>query len=195
MIEIKKMGYSYDSRINIFEDFTYSSKNRRIGIIGDNGSGKTTLLKLLSKELSPTKGEIIIKGSIYMSVYDFNYYNKMTLNELIKLGQTLTTFDFEKLDVVTKGLKIEHYLDTELKKLSQGTFKKVGVLFSLLSNADILLIDEPFESLDFDSCNFIKVFLTENKTNYVLVDHHIKDVIEITDEIIDINRLNKERSE
>lgn len=193
MIKLKNMSFSYDSTIDLFENFSYFSESRRIGIIGDNGSGKTTLLNLLSNEITPTNGDIKVDGSVYMSVYDFNYYKKMTINELISLGETLTTFNFIKLDEVVKGLRLEQYLNIKLKNLSQGTFKKVGILFSLLSNADILLIDEPFESLDFESCNFIKEFMMTNKTSYILVDHHIDDVIEITDEVIDLNLLSEEK--
>lgn len=189
MFKIENVTFTYEENHPVFENLTIQSNQKKIGIIGDNGTGKTTILKLLSKDIFPKEGIISVDGETYLSRYEFQYYKNLTINDLLDLASTLQTFDMDQKNEIIQGLRIESYLNHQLKNLSQGTYKKVGLLLTFLSKAEIILVDEPFESIDQASCEFVKEYLINKQTCFVLVDHHIEEVKKIVEEIIDLNQL------
>ncbi|HFH9929445.1 TPA: ATP-binding cassette domain-containing protein [Streptococcus suis] len=188
MLKINQLSFQYESQQDLLKNIDFYSENRVIGVIGKNGSGKSTLLKLISGELSPDQGSINILGRPYRAIYELSYYKSFTLEELLDLLSELQSFSLEDLSFYLNGLNLINFLSLPLNKLSQGTYKKIGLLFSFLSNADILLLDEPFESLDAHSIKFVTRVIKETERQVILVDHDISLVDELSQDVIDLDK-------
>lgn len=185
--KICNLSFEYFKGQKLIEHFNFESDSRLIGVIGKNGCGKSTLFKLISGELTPDSGFVIKEGRVYRSIYDFHYYNKFTINELLILLRKLQSFDLSNLMNYITGLNIEKFLDEELGNLSQGTYKKVGLLLSFLSVSELLLLDEPFESIDLQTREFIINTIIESNRNIMLIDHDIDVVKRICPTIINFD--------
>lgn len=172
MYSFNQVNFKYSD--DILKNFSLTINERKIGIIGENGIGKTTLLKLMSGQLEPTSGEISIQGEPYFVHFDLSKYKKFTLQDMLDLCMKLQSFDFSNYVDYLDALKIKSYLNVPIGKLSKGTAKKVALLLGFLSVHSVLLIDEPFESLDAESnANMIRLF-REEKRGLVIVSHDIQ---------------------
>ena len=90
MLQVSGVSLQFGSR-KLFEDVNIKfTKGNCYGIIGANGAGKSTFLKILSGELEPQKGEVILDKNERMSVLkqDQNAYNDETVVRTVMLGQT-----------------------------------------------------------------------------------------------------------
>ena len=149
-----KFGYSSD---NILIDGLYFklNKNDKVCIIGKNGKGKSTLLKLLNVELKPLAGNIDINPKV-----DIGYFGQMNINRL-NLGNTIE----EELWSVDKQFPRGKILSTagcmmfsgdDYKKkicvLSGGEKSRVLLGKIILKPCNLLLLDEPNNHLDMESC-------------------------------------------
>ena len=118
-----------------------------VGIVGPNGSGKSTLLKLLSRITFPTKGRIVINGTLSsMLEVGTGFHPELTGRENIYLNGAIIGMHREevsrKLDSIVSFSGLEDFLDTPVKHYSSGMY--VRLAFSVASHLepDILLIDE-----------------------------------------------------
>ena len=118
-----------------------------VGIVGPNGSGKSTLLKLLSRITFPTKGKIVINGTLSsMLEVGTGFHPELTGRENIYLNGAIIGMRREevsrKLDSIVAFSGLEDFLDTPVKHYSSGMY--VRLAFSVASHLepDILLIDE-----------------------------------------------------
>lgn len=187
MFKISQLSFSYNRKKELLKQINFETNQRVIGIIGKNGTGKSTMLKLISRELTPDSGEITYLGRSYRSVYNFNYYKRFSLEELLDLLKELESFSIDKLDYYLSGLNLLDFLEEPLEQLSQGTYKKVGLLFSLLSDAELLLLDEPFESLDNPSTQFIIKVIKETSRRVIIVEHDLSAVNELCQAVLDLD--------
>ena len=118
-----------------------------VGIVGPNGSGKSTLLKLLSRITFPTKGKMVINGTLSsMLEVGTGFHPELTGRENIYLNGAIIGMRREevsrKLDSIVSFSGLEDFLDTPVKHYSSGMY--VRLAFSVASHLepDILLIDE-----------------------------------------------------
>jgi len=118
-----------------------------VGIVGPNGAGKSTLLKLLSRITFPTKGKIVIHGTLSsMLEVGTGFHPELTGRENIYLNGAIIGMHREevhrKLDSIVSFSGLEDFLDTPVKHYSSGMY--VRLAFSVASHLepDILLIDE-----------------------------------------------------
>lgn len=118
-----------------------------VGIVGPNGSGKSTLLKLLSRITFPTKGRMVINGTLSsMLEVGTGFHPELTGRENIYLNGAIIGMRREevnrKLDSIVSFSGLEDFLDTPVKHYSSGMY--VRLAFSVASHLepDILLIDE-----------------------------------------------------
>ena len=118
-----------------------------VGIVGKNGAGKSTLLKLLSKIVAPTTGFIYANGRIGSLLeigtgfhYEFTGRENIFMNGAI-LGMTKNEIK-HKLDEIIDFSGCELYIDTPVKRYSQGMMVRLGFAVAAHLNPDILVVDE-----------------------------------------------------
>jgi ABC-type polysaccharide/polyol phosphate transport system ATPase subunit len=118
-----------------------------VGIVGKNGAGKSTLLKLMSKIVAPTTGFIYTNGRIgSLLEIGTGFHNEMTGRENIFmngaiLGMTQKEIK-QKLDEIIDFSGCELYIDTPVKRYSQGMMVRLGFSVAAHLNPDILVVDE-----------------------------------------------------
>lgn len=118
-----------------------------VGIVGKNGAGKSTLLKLLSKIVAPTTGFIYANGRIGSLLeigtgfhYELTGRENIFMNGAI-LGMTKNEIK-HKLDEIIDFSGCELYIDTPVKRYSQGMMVRLGFSVAAHLNPDILVVDE-----------------------------------------------------
>jgi len=202
MLEIKNVSASY-GMIQILRDVSFHVKEKEIvSIIGPNGAGKTTLVKTIVGLLHPTKGEIrfkgenieklppyeIVKRNITLIPEGREIFPKMTVEENLLLG-AYTINDRDKIkEAKERGYQIFPVLKKKEKALAQtlsgGEQQMLVICRSLMSNPEMLILDEP--SLGLSPLIVEKVLDTVRKINeegvtILLVEQNIRDSLEIAD--------------
>lgn len=147
------------------------SESEILIIRGPNGSGKSTLISILSGELKPSLGQILVnknsnKTPTIATVKQFeNLIPEMTIEEhFVKLGKT------ENLNLISKAL-----YSRKPTQISRGEAQKVAIALALTSETDLLLADEPTGALSNEESleiySFIKQTAQTNKAAVIIVTH------------------------
>ena len=199
-IDVENLSFRYfNSEVDIFTNINFSiKKDSHIVITGPNGSGKSTLLGLLAGVLFSDGGKVktfsnkfgyigatplIFEASLYENIIYGNEEN-ISREEITSFLKLLDTFKEE-----------ENYdLDREInnKSLSSGQMQKVAFIRALISDIDILLLDEATANLDDKSKNTIFTILKEKRVTIVNSTHD-PDSFENVDANLRINILDERR--
>ena len=193
-IQVQNISFKYKDKL-IFDNFSLDfPPNKTTSILGNNGIGKSTLLKLLSGLEKPLKGTIlnyeqksICKSISYMGQSD-QLLPWANIKDNITLGYKLRKEKFPKamLDNLTRILKLTGFLNHLPKELSGGTKQRTALARTLIENKPIILMDEPFSSLDTITKKNLRNLtksLIRNRT-LVLVTHDIIEALELSHQII-----------
>lgn len=186
-------GLTFGYRDLLFESCCATVAQPRVGITGRNGSGKTTLLRLLDGQLKPQSGEVVVEGSTYLVDFDFERYSRFTARDIVALCEPLESFDATKADELAEGLQFSDYLDVPIGELSKGSAKKVGLIMGFMSTAHLLLLDEPFESIDSESNDAIIRILREMDRPVLIVSHDHDRLVRTVDALYEIRNRKLER--
>ncbi len=195
-IEIEDLFFSYE-RIHLLQRVSLKIKEGEfIGIMGPNGGGKTTLLKLIMGFLTPTAGKIRVRGKIgYVpQVQKTDRDFPVTVSELILLGAlSKTTFlgtypieVKEQAHQLMERLGLLPHKHKVFGALSGGLAQRTLLARALLSDPDLLLLDEPTANIDVTSSKVIFEMLKElkDKKTILLVTHDLKTIIERVDRVL-----------
>ena len=130
------------------DDVSFSiEQGEVVGIIGHNGAGKSTLLKHLANISKPTKGSIIVRGSVAPLIEVGAGVNpELTGRENIYLNGAILGIPKkiiqQKLDEIIEFSELEQFIDTPVKRYSSGMTVKLGFSIATSLDADILIVDE-----------------------------------------------------
>lgn len=189
---IRNLNKSFGELI-VLKDFNMEAeKGRIISILGPSGCGKTTLLNILSGMIEPEEGEItgfegktisylfqesrLLKWKTVEENIDFVLKDKMSLEERK-----------EKIEKYLKMVNLWEYKDYYPDNLSGGMKQRAAIARAFAYPSDILLMDEPFKSLDFKLkmnliYDFIGLWQLDNRTVF-FVTHDTQAALMLGDEI------------
>ena len=207
MIKAKNLKVGYEQKI-IIEDLSIDiEKGQVVSILGPNGSGKSTLLKALSRMVKPKSGEIYIDGkaiskedpiklrrNIGYVIQNIGLFPHLTIKENIELipklkGEKTEQEISDNTERLIKmvGLDPDEFLYKYPSELSGGQQQRIGVIRAIATDADIILMDEPFSALDPITRTQLQEWLyelqQELKKTIIFVTHDMDEALKLADKI------------
>ena len=180
-----------------------------VGYIGENGAGKSTTIKMLTGLLTPTSGSVVVNGIVPNEKRIQNnkqigavFGQKTQLwwdlpviesFRLIKKMYDIPENEYRKnLKKFTEILDLEDLLEKQVKNLSLGQKMRCEIAATFLHNPKVVYLDEPTIGLDIlvkeNIRKFIKDINKEKNTTVILTTHDLKDIEEVCDRIILIDK-------
>lgn len=169
LIKVRNLSYSFNDNI-VLDDVSFEvSRGDFIAIVGQNGAGKSTLVKIITG-LYDIKNKSCVKrfGKIAYIPQKFNQDSNFP-------GKVSEIFNLECCNCKTRndilqGLGVLGFLDKQFKILSGGQQQRVLIALSMLSNPDVLILDEPTVGIDVETSNsFYKLLKKLNEENGVAI--------------------------
>lgn len=204
VLKIKEVSLTYQTeqmQTEALKNINFSVKQGEfVSIVGPSGCGKTTMLSLISGLLAPTKGEVLINDQQvngvcekvgYMLQKD-HLFQWRTVEQNALLGLEIRKIKNKK-SVEYVHFLLEKYGLGEFKKhyprqLSGGMRQRVALIRTLAFNPEILLLDEPFSALDFQTrlnvCDDVYSIIKNEKKTAVLVTHDISEAVSLSDKVV-----------
>lgn len=211
IIKVRNLSFGYTEQLVLDNLDFHLNRGDFLALIGSNGSGKSTLFKLLINELQPRSGIIqifnedirlfqdwpkigyvaqvpvahndfpatvreVVRVSLYSKMRPLQFYNKhheeLTINALKKVG-------------------MEEYIDRPITKLSRGQQQRVMIARVIISEPEIMLLDEPTSGVDNVASESIYQLLkklnTEENISIILVTHDLDNVIDYANRVVCID--------
>ena len=198
LLEINKLSktfYSLNDELLVIDNISFDVfKNDVIALIGPSGCGKSSILNIISNLDKNYKGKIIKKQNIkiaYMfqedTLFDWlTIYENATFN--LKLTKQLTNENINYVNNLLKKYKLYEFKNKYPNELSGGMKQRLSLIRTLSLKPDILLLDEPFSALDYQTklkilCDVYKIIKEENITA-IIVTHDIEEAISLCNKII-----------
>ncbi len=202
VISANNLNYSVNNNqilTNIFFDIY---KGDFVGIIGPNGAGKSTLVKIITGEIEKYSGEVSIKGKIgyvpqveeIISTFPMKVYELVLLGLYKEVGpiKRFKKYHYQKVKEVLQLLSIEELYDRQIGKLSGGEYRRVMIARALVSDPDILILDEPEANIDKPGqellLNILKKLKEEKNMTIILVSHDLNMIFKETTRILCLNK-------
>lgn len=146
MIELKDISFSYGKKRILTNLSVSAAAGECIVFAGPNGSGKSTALSVMAGVLRPDSGSVSVRGAVGFAPQGTALFEDMTAGDNLKFFAGLRKCSVPK----ELPFGVGQYLGTRVSKLSGGMKKQVSIACALLGEPDIVLLDEPCESLDIE---------------------------------------------
>lgn len=205
MLELKNVALNYYSKNGetlALKDVSFKiNKGELVSIVGPSGCGKSTILSLISGLIKATKGEVLINNqhptpalSGYMFQKD-HLFDWRTIEKNVVLGLEIKKHNKDEflknkqhgLDLLKK-YGLWEFKNKYPNQLSGGMRQRVALIRTLTLKPEILLLDEPFSALDFQTrlnlCDDVYKILKSEQKTAILVTHDISEAISMSDKII-----------
>lgn len=198
LIEMKHVSKAFRNK-NILQDVSFTvQQGETVGLVGANGTGKSVLFKLLCGFVEPDKGSIIVDGKKLGKGRDFpenmgifinspgfiGIYNGFkNLKFLADIQGKIGTKEIE--DAMLK-VGLDPSNKTKVDNYSLGMKQKLGLAQAIMENQDILILDEPFNSLDYKTYGDIKEIIRMLKAGgktILLTSHNFSDIEQLCDKV------------
>lgn len=208
LLRINNVCYTYHSlegETKALSDISFHVNDGEfLAIVGPSGCGKSTLLSLIAGLISPDSGEIIInnkdikssgKNIGYMLQKDHLLEWRSTLKNLtlgLEIQHKLTESSYVVINDLLSTYGLITFKNSRPSELSGGMRQRAALIRTLLLEPDILLLDEPFSALDYQtrievSDDIWGIIKKENKTA-ILITHDISEAVSMADRIIVLSK-------
>ena len=207
-LEVSGLSYSYhsmDGETQALSNISFTvDTGEFIAIVGPSGCGKSTLLSIFSGLLKPDEGEILIDG-IPLPDSKVNIGYMLQKDHLFEWRSILSN--------AALGLEIQHKMDERHKndlrelmnsyglgnfensrpsELSGGMRQRAALIRTLALEPDILLLDEPFSALDYQTrlsvCDDISTIIRGRHKTAILITHDLSEAVSVADRIIILSK-------
>lgn len=205
MLNVEAISFSYQDE-PILKDISFTlEQGKHLAIMGESGSGKSTLLKAIYGLLELSEGNIywkenevlgpsynLVPGEKYMKyvAQDFDLMPFTSVSE--NIAEHLSAFEMDthqaRIDELLSVIEMEDYANVKVKNLSGGQQQRVALARALAQEPELLLLDEPFSSIDQFKKNELRYkifpFLKEKRITVVNASHDPNDVLAFADETL-----------
>lgn len=192
---LKKIYHTKDKEILAVEDFSFDVKEGEfIAIVGPSGCGKSTILSILCGLEEKSGGNIIIKDKIkigYMLQQDSLFEWRNILNNCLlglEINKNLNEDSKNNVIDLLNSYGLKDFIYSYPDNLSGGMRQRVALIRTLADNPNLLLMDEPFSALDYQSrlaiSDDIYNILKKEKKTMIMVTHDIAEAISMCDKVI-----------
>ena len=163
-----------------------------LGLVGLNGAGKSTLLKLVAGVLKPTKGSIIVNGSIAPLIeLGAGFDPDLTARENVFMNGAILGYNQEfmnaKYDQIMDFAELGNYADVPVKNFSSGMYARLGFAIATMVNPDILIVDEILGVGDYQfqkKCHIRINEMLDTGTTVLMVSHDDSMIEEFCNRVI-----------
>jgi NitT/TauT family transport system ATP-binding protein len=190
-LSARDVSLSFGSTV-VFQDLSVAvARGEFVAVVGPSGCGKTTLLNLFSQFIKPSSGKVACAGRVRMVYQHDSLFPWQTVSENIALGLRNLTDEAERakeLNDMLRLISLGGFGDHYPHQLSGGMRQRVELARALIGDTDILLLDEPFSSLDYLTRlrmrNELSRMLAQLPRTVVLVTHDIEEAAQLADRIV-----------
>ena len=206
MIEFRGINKIFKNNIVLYDINLKLEEGQIIVFVGPSGCGKTTTVKMINRLIKSTSGKVLINGediskknvinlrrNIGYVIQQTGLFPHMTIKENIEIVAKMQKMKPKEIESKTKelmemvGLDYEKFADRYPAQLSGGQQQRVGIARALITNPDIILMDEPFSALDPITRSQLQDELiniqTQFKKTIIFVTHDMDEAIKIADKI------------
>lgn len=206
MIEFKGINKIFKNNIVLYDINLKLEEGNIIVFVGPSGCGKTTTVKMINRLIKPTSGQVLINGedisnknvielrrNIGYVIQQTGLFPHMTIKENIGIVAKMQKMSSKEIEEKTRelmemvGLDYEKFANRYPAELSGGQQQRVGIARALITNPDIILMDEPFSALDPITRSQLQDELlniqTQFKKTIIFVTHDMDEAIKIADKI------------
>lgn len=207
-LNINNISMNYHSPIGVTEalvnvNFTVSEGDF-ISILGPSGCGKSTLLNIIAGLLKPSEGQVLYKDKTIINHHDlFGYmfqrdhlfewlsvYHNVILG--LKVKKQLTKENIDKVNSLLDLYGLSDFKNHHPNELSGGMRQRVALIRTLALSPNILLLDEPFSALDYQTrlkvCDEIYNIIKQQNKTAIMVSHDISEAISTSNKIIILSK-------
>ena len=190
---ISKTFYTEEKETKVLDHISFTvNENEIVSILGPSGCGKSTILNIINQLTYPTTGEIELTAKLgYMFQKDCLMPWKSVYKNII-IGLEINKKDNQEnlayaCDLIKK-YHLEEFKSFSSKQISGGMKQRVSLIRTLVLKPDLLLLDEPFSALDFQTRlqvqNDVYQIIKQEKKSALIITHDIQEAIALSDRII-----------
>jgi len=205
LIEAKNINMVFSisktEELKVLEDITLSiDEGEIVSILGPSGCGKSTFLRIITGLLKPTEGEIYYRGNKQFGVNDnmamvfqnFALFPWKTVRENIEIGVKNPVSNIEeRIKRAIDMVGLEGFEEVYPKNLSGGMKQRVGIARALVSEPEVLCMDEPFSALDVLTAENLReevmdLWFSGDTTlkNIIIITHNVTEAVYMADKIV-----------
>lgn len=190
ILEMYNVTKRYDE-VTVLRDFDYVFKRgERIGLIGKNGVGKSSFLNLITRQIAPDHGKIIVGDTVTYGYYRQDGIkfdeDKTVIDAIRDIAEVIT---YGKDQVYTADQLLAHFMfpykmqHQPIALLSGGEKRRLYLLTVLVANPNFLILDEPTNDLDLLTLQKLEDFLKGYKGCLLVVSHDRYFMDEVVDQL------------
>jgi NitT/TauT family transport system ATP-binding protein len=200
-VEVRSIGKTYDTGVEALRDVTVAfPRGRLTSLLGPSGCGKTTLLKIVGGLVRPTAGEVRVAGRRVEGpgperafvFQDFALLPWATVLRNVAFGLELRGVEREARHAVARQriaeVGLAGFEASYPHQLSGGMRQRVGLARALAVDADIILMDEPFSSVDEQTRRKFQedllLLLRDRQSTVIFVTHSIEEAVYLSERVV-----------
>ncbi|MDD3571277.1 MAG: ABC transporter ATP-binding protein, partial [Lachnospiraceae bacterium] len=197
IVELRNISLIYHSKsgeTQAIKDLSLSiEQGEFVSIVGPSGCGKSTILSILAKLLTPTSGEVEISEGAkvgYMLQKDYLFEWRTIFSNAclgLEIEKNLTAENKSQVMDLLRKYGLGDFIYSKPSQLSGGMRQRAALIRTLALRPDILLLDEPFSALDYQTrllvSDEISAIIRNEKKTAILVTHDISEAVATSDRV------------
>ena len=177
VLRFDKASFEYGHKKPILDEVSFSLRaGSKITLMGQNGAGKSSLFKLITAEVKPQQGKVVVDREVTVAIAKQvipREQLEMTVEEFFAQYFTEKQWNLPKL--IQEVLEVVNLsvppLDKKIREFSGGQQARLLLASALVQNPDILLLDEPTNNLDYAGISHLTQFLIEYEKTCIVISH------------------------